>query len=225
MKKLMCFLVLAMTFYSSVMAEEINIPYIEVFGTAITEIIPDKMIWRLNASNNALELDKAASDHSLIVKKVLGYLKEMNIPQDNIQTSRMNFGENWVYRNNSRIKEGYKANTFISFTVEDLNIYDEIWMGLSKISGISVESISYDSSKRIETQNSTRKKALLNAKEKAEALADTISAKLGETLIIEEDLSTEIGYLNIMTQSRSTQRGDESNNTLALVFCNINIIT
>jgi hypothetical protein len=44
MKKLMCFLVLAMTFYSSVMAEEINIPYIEVFGTAITEIIPDKMI-------------------------------------------------------------------------------------------------------------------------------------------------------------------------------------
>jgi uncharacterized protein YggE len=216
MKKLMCFLVLAMTFYSSVTAEEIDIPHIAVFGTAITEITPDKMIWYLNASNKALELDKTAFDHSVIIKEVLGFLKEMNIPQDNIQTSRMNFGENWVYRNKSRVKEGYEANTFISFTVEDLNIYNELWMGLSKISGISIASISYDSSKRIDTQNSTRKKALLSAKEKAETLADTLSAKLGEILIIEEDLSTERKYLNIMTQSRSTEGGDESNDTLAL---------
>ena len=212
----MCFLVLAMTFYSSVTAEEIDIPHIAVFGTAITEITPDKMIWYLNASNKALELDKTAFDHSVIIKEVLGFLKEMNIPQDNIQTSRMNFGENWVYRNKSRVKEGYEANTFISFTVEDLNIYNELWMGLSKISGISIASISYDSSKRIDTQNSTRKKALLSAKEKAETLADTLSAKLGEILIIEEDLSTERKYLNIMTQSRSTEGGDESNDTLAL---------
>ena len=216
MKKLMYFIFIAMTFCSSVMAEEIDIPHIAVFGTAITEITPDKMIWYLNASNKALELDKTASDHSVIIKNVLGFLKEMNIPQDKIQTSRMNFGENWVYRNQSRVKEGYEANTFISFTVEDLNIYNKLWMGLSKISGISISSISYDSSKRIDTQNSTRKKALLNAKEKAETLADTLSAKLGEILIIEEDLTTERRYVNIMTQSRSTQRGDESNDTLAL---------
>ena len=211
----MCFLVLIMTFCFSISAEEIDIPHIAVFGTAIAEITPDKMVWYLDASNKALELDKTASDHSVIIKKVLGFLKEMNISQDNIQTSRMNFGENWVFRNQSRVKEGYEANTSISFTVEDLNIYNNLWMGLSKISGISIASISYDSSKRIDIQNGTRKQALLYAKEKAEALADTLSAKLGEILLIEEDLSTERGYVNIMTQSRSTQRGEESNDTLA----------
>ena len=201
--------------YYGYLAEEIEIPYISLFGTAITKITPDKMIWYLDASNKALELEKTASDHSVIIKKVLGFLKEMNISQDNIQTSRMSFGENWVYRNKERVKEGYKANTSISFTVEDLDIYNKLWMGLAKMSGISIESIDYDSSKRIDTQNSTRKKALLNAKEKAENLASTLSAKLGEILIIEEDLSTERRYVNFLTQSSETQGDADLNDTLA----------
>ena len=55
----------------------------------------------------------------------------------------------------------------------------------------------------------------MNAKEKAENLASTLSAKLGEILIIEEDLSTERRYVNFLTQSSETQGDADLNDTLA----------
>jgi hypothetical protein len=106
----------------------------------------------------------------------------------------MEFGENWEDRGRSRVKEGYFASTRISFRTSDLGTYKPLWLGLADVSGVTVEGVYYDHSKRIDFQNETRRKALLAAKQKAADLAKTLGSEIAEPLRIEEDLSVNEGW-------------------------------
>jgi uncharacterized protein YggE len=167
-------------------AEEIELPHITVFGTAVTKIVPDKMMWNIMVMNKDQLLENVTKKHMDIVNDVTKFLKEAGIGED-LQTSRMQFGENWEYRNNTRVKEGYYAQTYITFSMTDFNIYKELWLGLSRFDSVSVLNVDYDHTERIRYQNETRINALLAAKEKAGILAKSIGSDIAEPLLIEEE--------------------------------------
>jgi uncharacterized protein YggE len=73
------------------------------------------------------------------------------------------------------------------------------------MSHLSVNSVSYDHSKRVELQKETRKKALLAAKEKAGVMAETLDAKIGEVLAISEDMENGGGWNNRANLNNSVQ--------------------
>lgn len=172
-------------------AENNDLPHVTVFGTATTEVVPDQTIWSLNVRNKASMLQDAAREHAAIVQQVLQLLKDQKVSEENTQTSQMQFGENREYRGNSWVREGYFASTDISCTLKDLAQYSPLWMGLSKIPNVSVRSVQYEHSHRIEYQNETCKKAVLAAKDKAHALAKTLGSAIAEPLAVEEDISME----------------------------------
>ncbi len=159
---------------------------ITVSGTATTKITPDVMNWNLQVKNKEPNLEKAAETHASAVKTVLDFLNAQQLPETDIQTSGMQFGQNWTYKGREQIKDGYFASTDIAFKVEDLAKYTKLWIGLSRLPHVSLTGVHYDHSQRIELRNKTRKKALLAAKAKAEGLADAIGSRIGRPLSIEE---------------------------------------
>ncbi len=159
---------------------------ITVSGTATTKITPDVMNWNLQVKNKDPNLNKAAETHTSAVKTVLDFLNAQQLPETDIQTSGMQFGQNWTYRDRERIKDGYVASTDISFKVEDLAKYTKLWIGLSRLSHVSLTGVYYDHSQRIDLRDKTRKNAVLAAKAKAEGLANAIGSKIGRPLLIEE---------------------------------------
>ncbi len=167
-------------------AKEIELPHISVFGTAVTKVIPDKMIWNLQIQNKNKLLADVAKEHLGLVRKVTALLEDYGVKEEDIQTSRMGFGENWVYKNRSRIKEGYYAQSHIVFSTTNFDNYEKIWGALSKIQYVSINGVQYDHTERITFQNETRKKALLAAREKARVMAETIGSEIAEPLLIEE---------------------------------------
>jgi uncharacterized protein YggE len=178
----------------SVYAEENPIPRVTVYGTATTEVVPDQMVWSLRVENKGSALEAVASEHARSVQKVLEFLKEGKVDPKAIQTSRMQFSENWTYRSNSRVREGYVASTQISFKTRDLERYAQLWLGLADMPVVSVETVTYDHTKRIDFQNQTREKAIVAAKEKAAASARALGAEIGDPLLLEEDLSPSEGW-------------------------------
>ena len=182
-------------------AGENQLPHVTVFGTATTEVTPDQTVWRLTVQNKGAKLAAVAEEHTKITQQVLGLLKQSGIKEADVQTSRMEFGENWEYRNQSRIKEGYFAATHVCFRTSNLAAYKPIWLGLAEISGVTVDGVYYDHSKRIAYQNDTRRKALNLAKEKAAELAKTLGSEIGEPLAIEEDLSVSEGWQQLSTSN------------------------
>ncbi|VUD41669.1 26 kDa periplasmic immunogenic protein [Thalassocella blandensis] len=185
MKIFFTFLV-AMALASASWAGEFDRPHITVFGSAKTEVVPDEMQWHVTVENRGAELKEVSKTHSDQVKQVLATIRKYASSEKDIQTSGMRFGENYVYRNNSRVKEGYQATTSINFKMTQFKKYEALWLALSEYKTVNVTGVSYDYSKKVKAQNETRVNALLAAKDKARALAKAMGSDIGEVMIIEE---------------------------------------
>lgn len=188
MKRMVLLATAILAYSMAAQAGEITQPYVSVFGSATTNVTPDIMVWRLTVRNKGAELPDVAKAHTGLVQTVLDFLKQQEVPKETIQTSRMEFGENWEYRNRTRVREGYAASTNLSFKIHDLKKYKPLWIGLSRLSNVSMNGVHYDHSRRIHHRNETRKNALLAAREKAAALAKTLGSDIGAPLFIKEEL-------------------------------------
>jgi len=161
-------------------------PTITVTGTALTEVVPDQMIWQLRVQNKGPELEGVAAAHHELVGSVLELLKNEGVQEKETRTSRMTFGENRVYRQGTQYKEGYIASTNVTFTSTDLDAYTKMWMLLAGFEGVEVNNVSYDLADRITVQDETRREALRAAQRKAADLAEVLGATLGGPLHIVE---------------------------------------
>ena len=207
-------------------ANDIELPHVTVFGTATTSVAPDKLIWQLNIHNKGLELEQVASEHLALSSKVLNFLEKSGIEPKYIQTSGMQFGENREYIDQTWVKEGYFASTDIVFELVDLEKYQALWIGLSKFPHTSVNNVSYDHSDRIRFQNESREKAVLAAKEKANALAGAMGTRIGAPLLIEEDLSVSEGWrYGQVTNNLRVSSGSEAGTGTGLSAGKIDIQT
>jgi len=190
---------------SEARSEELESPHITVYGTATIQAVPNQMKWLLNVQNISSTSVGVAEVHGATVIKVLEFLKKSKIAEETIQTSRMQLRENlkWNPSIQNQVQDGYAASTDVQFTLADFAGYSSIWMGLSSISGVRVTNVSLDHSDRIKFQNEARAQAVLAARDKARAIAETLGAKIGQPLIVEEDLSADEGYRLQTTNSVS----------------------
>lgn len=197
-------------------AHENIVPSVSVMGVAEKQVVPDITQWHVFVENKASELELTSTQHTKIVKQVLNTIKANDIKEKGIQTTGMQFGENLVYRNNSRIKEGYVASTNIHFDLMNMDAYESLWSDLSKIDGVSVRGVSYDHSKRKYLEDQVRIQALMNAKKKAKSMAMTMDMSLGGTLSISEFSSSPVGGSNNMLMSMARD-GESSSVSLGTI--------
>jgi uncharacterized protein YggE len=179
-------MVLFLTGTISACGNDIETSQVTVLGTAEEKVVPNKMLWSLQVMNKGQLLENVSTKHIDLIEKVTNFLKSEGA-EDDLQTTRMEFGENWVYRDRSRVKEGYFARTYVTFSMTDFSKYKKIWLELAEIDSVSVTNVSYDHTERISIQNKTRIKALQAAKEKARVLAESIGSSIAEPLLIEEE--------------------------------------
>ena len=173
-------------FSSSALADDLELPHVAVYGTARKMIVPDRAVWSLNVKNTGIVLKEVADVHSDRVSAVIGYLRKMKIEEEDIQTSRMQFGENWKYRKGTRVGEGYFASTDIAFKLKEIDRYESVWMGLAEMKTLSVRGVHFEISDRKTYQRDLHAEALLEARRKATAMARTLGVEIGGPLRIEE---------------------------------------
>ncbi len=197
-------------------AGDIEPPFISVQGTALTQVTPDRLIWSLTLKNEGPDLAEVAKKHIELSVELDKAIEASGIAKKDVSTSKMEFGENYVYRNSSQIKEGYLAKTSVTFKTNDFSKYQSTWLNLAAIKEVSLTSIMYDHSKRIDFQNETRKSlievfkkmAKLNRKYKAQkviALATSAmrDAKNSRSIISEIKKITKIQVTTITGQTEA----------------------
>jgi uncharacterized protein len=171
---------------SGAQTPDLSIPHLAVFGTAKLETQPDTLYWRLLLQNKAADSETVARNQESTASQTLTFLREAGVKSAEIQTSNMQLSENWQHRASSAILDGYRADTVITFRTSDLGLYQKLWLGLSKIPGVSIRSSDWDSSTRIALLEEARRKALVAAKAKAESMAAVMGVSLLEPISIAE---------------------------------------
>ncbi len=184
--KLFCLLACLFILPSCAQAAELEVPHVAVHGTAVREVVPDEMIWSLRATTRGVDVQTVAKDHSVLMDQVLKFLKSSGIEENKTQTSSMRLAEDWEYQKQTRVKKGYYASTTISFKSTDLDNYQKLWIGISKIDHVEVGWVSFDHTDRIAIRGEMRIEAVHAAREKARELAQALDARIGAPFAINE---------------------------------------
>ena len=183
-------------------AEPFTKPHISVYGTAVTDAVPDLMRWQLSFRTLGPTVSAVAKAHEARVARVIGFLGREEIEEKKIQTSQVQLGEDIEYRGGTRVKKGYYASTSITFESQTLEAYQSLWTGLSQFDNVTINGVSFDTSERLKIQQATRIKALQAAELKAFSMAKVLRKAIGGPLLIEEEASANPDQRQLYSKTR-----------------------
>lgn len=218
MKKSLLFLaLLAMTVSQ---AQEIKpIPQINVSGEGKVKVVPDQAFISVSVEtkgNNAADVKR---QNDAVVEKVVQAIKKAKLPKEDVQTKRISLNPQFDY---DKKKYTYNATQTIEILLKDLNVYDELTeslvdAGINKITGVE-----FRSSKIEQHQSEARKRAMMDAKHKAEDYVSVLGQKTGKALTISDN--TQVYHPQPMYEMARMDKGiDQSVARETLAIGEINI--
>ena len=188
MKKVV--LILAVVFSTMTQAQEHKpqVPQISVTGEGKIKVVPDRAIISVGVLNTGKDSKEVKTLNDETVDKVIKFLKKSGIAATDYKTDNVSLYKNYDYE---KKKYNFQASQNISITLKDLSKYDEIMMGLNDVGVNSIQGVEFKSSKMEEHEREARKKAMLNAKQKAEDYVSVLAGqKVGKALVISDNSYT-----------------------------------
>ena len=163
-----------------------NMPaLVTVVGEYKAQFEPDELSFSVQVRTEGADLLKAKQDNAERVRTIIAYLTERGVASKDIQTQYLNLSVQ--YRDQQQIDPRYVAMQTIQVILRDIGRFDELNTGLLQrgITGLNGPNFSY--SKADEARASAGAKAVLDAKQKATALAEALGQKIGPAFTITEE--------------------------------------
>lgn len=165
----------------SVMAQNTPQPSVNVVGKGVISVVPDRVQISVEVNSEGKDVKSVKTENDRLVNKVFRFLQSSHIDKKNYQTQYVNLSKQYDY-NTKEYK--YAASQSISILLTDLDKYDTLMQGLLD-SGINqINDVSFDVSNRAKYEKEARKKAVINAKEKAEEYASALGQQIGKAFQI-----------------------------------------
>ncbi|MGL2964737.1 SIMPL domain-containing protein [Flavobacterium sp. RSB2_4_14] len=202
---------IAVFFALAVQAQEQRpqVPQISVTGEGKVKVIPDQAIVTVGFQNSGKDAKEVKTLNDEVVDKVIKFLKKSGIPATDYKTNTVSLNKSYDYE---KKKYNFQANQTLSITLKDLTKYDDIMMGLNDAGVNSIQGVEFKSSKMEEYEKEARKKAMINAKQKAADYVSVLGQKVGKALLITDNSQVYIpqpmykGNMMAMAEDKSAPR-------------------
>lgn len=158
-------------------------PQIQVIGEGIVRVKPDQVIINSRIEHEGNDAAEVKKQNDEVVNRVIKYLKSEGIPEKNIRTNYLNLNKNYNYNDKTY---SYIANQAISIKLENLRDYEKIMSGLLDVGLNRIDGVEFQSSRIEEFTSEARKKAVLDAKRKAEEYVAPLNQSIGKAVTITE---------------------------------------
>ena len=179
-------LILAALFAISTQAQESKpqVPQISVSGEGKIKVIPDQALITVGFQNSGAVAKEVKALNDEVVDRVIKFLKKMGIPATDFKTNNVSLNKGYDYE---KKKNNFQANQSLSVTLKDLSKYDDVMMGLNDAGVNTINGVEFKSSKMEEYEREARKKAILDAKQKAADYVSVLGQKVGKALLITDN--------------------------------------
>lgn len=197
------------------------IPQIAVTGEGKIKVMPDEAIITVGIENIGKDATEVKKTNDATVDLVLKTIKKHAILKTDFQTQHVTLNKNYDYQTK---KYNYRASQTISIHLKDLKKYDALMMDLVDSGINTIQGVTFKSSKLEEMQSEIRRKAILNAKMKAEDYAFALGQKVGKAISITDNSQSyhpQPVYRNVMMSKAM----DESVSRETLAIGEIEIIS
>lgn len=167
---------------------------ISVNGTGSLNVEPDMATFNISISQTKSTTSDALQATNKKVSEVLEALNEFNISKKDIKTNSINLNTEYEWIDNKQQIKGQRASQSISVKLRNLNSIGPIIDRLGNINEISLGSISMSKEDTSEEMKQARVLSVIDAKTKAQELANAAGMKLGMPLSISYGNSSNNNY-------------------------------
>ncbi|SEQ05255.1 SIMPL domain-containing protein [Flavobacterium urocaniciphilum] len=221
-------LVLTLITTMSVMSQEAQkqVPQISISGEGKVKITPDIAVIQLGVQNNGKDAKEVKTLNDVTIDKVIKYIKKFGIPTADYQTTQMSLYKNYDY---DKKKYSYQANQTICVTLKDISKYDAFMMDVMDTGINVINGVEFKSSKMETYETEARKKAILNAKKKADDYVSVLPGqKVGKAILISDNSYTNYPRPVYMAKGMMAEASaDMPRETLAVgeieIICNVSV--
>ncbi len=196
--------------------EKADPPTITVSGNATVKAVPDKALLTASIQTRNKSLDAAVEENEAKIKAAITFLKSAGVEDKSIRTEVINIRPIYPDRNQNirskfqaqqafntparpmipggdkdpfeKLKPiGYQVRRQFAITIADLDSFEKIYRGLIKAGINDIGGIQFESSELRKHKDDARLKAIVATREKAQALAGAMGAKLATVHKITEN--------------------------------------
>lgn len=160
---------------------------ITITGEGQVEAPPDMATISLGVTTTAQTAQEAMSANAAEIAAVLENLKATGIEARDLQTSGLSLQPNWTNRSTSENRiDGYTASNQLSVRVRDLSKLGAILDAAVKDGANTLNGVSFAMADPAPLLEEARKRAVADARSRAELIAGAAEAKLGAIASITE---------------------------------------
>lgn len=154
---------------------------INVSGNSVIESVADEVSVYVGIETSKNTADDSKNENAAISEKVLNELYKIGIKKEEIETSSYNIYPDYIYDNGKQELRGYRTSNILKIKIKDFTKIGNIVDVSINAGATTIQSINFELSE--EKQNEIKKEAIAkasaDAKDKAQATAQGLNAKLG----------------------------------------------
>ena len=160
-------------------------------GTGMVRTAPDEAVIVLGVETWNKDLRAGYSENEAIVKRVLAVPPKYHIDKKDVQTNEVSVESTHQSRSSSLYESGSKPNGYridkkITVVVKDLGSVPALLADAIDAGANTIDSLNFGVSNPRKYKDEARALAINAAKEKAEAMAAELHAKIGKPVVIKE---------------------------------------
>jgi len=177
--------------------------YISVTGTALTRTTPDMVVWHVVTTTADKSLVRAKEQSDSQMQAILATTRELGVQPEDVQTGFLDVRKEYEeeeYGQWGDFKE-FTVTREVTIKQRDISQYDAVLTGLVKSADMEVRH-TLETTKLQEIRAQTRLRAVSSARDKAEAMAGALGAKLGDLHMIMEHQDMIYGSLDANSNVR-----------------------
>ena len=160
---------------------------ISVTGTGTAGAAPDMATIRLGVDATNKSASMAAEENSTKMNKVVSAVRDMGIPEKDIQTVDYRIFADRIYEEGKPTNAvEYRVTNQIQVTVRDLSIMGDLLGNVITADVNNLGGISFGITDPDALERDAREKAMTDAKDRAQQLADGLGVELGAPILISE---------------------------------------
>ncbi|MFT5964846.1 MAG: hypothetical protein ACI9L6_001596 [Flavobacterium sp.] len=182
-------LILLLLFLGISYAQEVKqVPQVSVTGESKIKVVPDQatIIATVETKGNVAKDVKKENDKQ--IEGVLNIIKKMNLATADYRTQRVSLNPIFDYE---KKKTTYRATQSVEILLRDLSKYDELMEGIVGQGINQIDNVTFQSSKVAQYESEARKRAMKDAKLKAEDYASVLGQKVGPAITIIDNSQNE----------------------------------
>lgn len=165
-------------------------PVIVTAGEGVVKLAPDRVWVSIAAESRAKSPREAQRTNADAMKAVLDKLKALGLPADAIRTSGYDLQPQFDYANGRQTLRDYIARNAIEVRVDDITRAGEVLDAAVGSGATSVSGIRFDLKDRAAADREALRRAVADARERADAAASGAGLKVERVLRIEEQRVT-----------------------------------